>query len=99
MGAVSTDRGEREGERSSGILSCRLQRCVKELSRWLERCSGRVGLEKAQLHQIDRLFSDLGRILAGKVSVTHPHTLTISQSPSLTLSHPRYRTTSLTGHR
>ena len=48
-------------------LSCRLQKIVRELSRQLERLSGKVGLEKAEVQQLDRCFSEVARILAGKV--------------------------------
>ena len=49
-------------------LVCRLQRCLKEVSRLMERCSGREALEKAHLQQLDRSLSEVARTLAGKVS-------------------------------
>ena len=45
----------------------RLQRCVKEVSRLTERYSGKAGLEKAQLQQLDRSLSEIARTLTGKV--------------------------------
>ena len=54
------------------VCVCRLQRCVKEVGRMAERCSGRPGLEKAQLQQLDRSLGEMARLLAGQVGPVAP---------------------------
>lgn len=49
-------------------MLCRLQKCVKELLRLLEKASGKTGLDKLGLQQLDRTLSDVTRILAGQVN-------------------------------
>ena len=45
---------------------------MKEVGRMAERCSGRPGLEKAQLQQLDRSLGEMARLLAGQVGPVAP---------------------------
>ena len=67
--ALNTDRGEPWPAVREKEFLCRLQRCVKDLSRLLEKVSGKATLEKTGLQQLDRTLGDVARILGGKVNI------------------------------
>ena len=71
-GSGETQPGMAQGLRAVCVCVCRLQRCVKEVGRMAERCSGRPGLEKAQLQQLDRSLGEMARLLAGQVGPVAP---------------------------